>query len=88
MDDKMLKPTINIILNKKSGEIGVDDELICSRSDDVWLKTLSLRKAGKEDPVAVLEKGHCFGIRLRVKGEKEIKNQACVWERESPSGCV
>ena len=51
MEEKMFAPSIKLIMNKKSGELVLGDELIGSRSSDVECNTLSYRKAGKEGPV-------------------------------------
>ena len=40
--------SVNILLNKKSGSLVVDDELIASKAKDVECKTLSSCKKGKE----------------------------------------
>jgi hypothetical protein len=43
-----------ILLNRKSGELVLDDELLGSRANDVKTKTLSHRISGKESPVLML----------------------------------
>jgi hypothetical protein len=78
LEEKMFAPSIKLIMNKKNGELVLDDELIGSRSSDVECKTLSYRKAGKEGPVvdAIADShlGCILGMRLRVKGETELSN--------------
>ncbi len=46
LEEKMFRPSISLMMNKKSGELVLDDELIGSQSSDVECKTLSYRKAG------------------------------------------
>ena len=82
----MFAPSIKLTLNKKNGELVLDDELIGShRSSDVECKTLSYRKAGKEGPVvdAIADShlGCILGMRLRVKGETELSNVMNVINR-------
>jgi len=78
LEEKMFAPSIKLIMNKRSGELVLDDELIGSRSNDVECKTLSYRKAGKEGPVvdAIADShlGCILGMRLHVKGETELSN--------------
>ena len=56
----------------------LDDELVGSRAQDVEFKTLSQRKAGKEGPVSdciACSFTHVmYGMRLCIRGEKEIDN--------------
>jgi hypothetical protein len=85
LEEKMFAPSIKLIMNKKNGELVLDDELIGSRSSDVECKTLSYRKAGKEGPVvdAIADShlGCILGMRLRVKGETELSNVMNVINR-------
>ena len=85
LEEKMFAPSIKLILNKKNGELVLDDELIGSRSSDVECKTLSYRKAGKDGPVvdAIADShlGCILGMHLRVKGETELSNVMNVINR-------
>ena len=85
LEDKMFQTSVNILMNKKSGELVLDDELIGSRSNDVECKTLSHRKSGKEGPVvdAIADShvGCLLGMQLRVKGESELDNVMKLFER-------
>jgi hypothetical protein len=82
LEKMMFKPSLEILLNRKSGELVLDDELLGYRAKDVETKTLSDRKAGKEGPVfdaiACLHTGMLFGTRLRVSGTSEIDNIASL----------
>jgi hypothetical protein len=66
------------LLNKHNGVLVIDDELISSRASDVEAKTISNRKAGKEGPVADCVScsvtNMLYGVRLRVKGERQSDN--------------
>ena len=85
LEEKMFQPSVDILMNKKSGELVLDDELIGSRSNDVECKTLSHRKSGKEGPVvdAIADShvGCLLGMQLRVKGESELDNVMKLFER-------
>jgi hypothetical protein len=85
LEEKMFQPSVDILMNKKSGELVLDDELIGSRSNDVECKTLIHRKSGKEGPVvdAIADShvGCLLGMRLRVKGESELDNVMKLFER-------
>ena len=48
----MFKPSVDIVTNKKSGEIVMDDWLIGSRAADIGKKSKSERKVGRDGPVA------------------------------------
>jgi hypothetical protein len=54
LEKLMFQPTLDIIMNRKCGEVVLDDELIGSRACDVnqARQTHSLRKAGKDGVVA------------------------------------
>jgi hypothetical protein len=85
LEEKMFQPSVDILMNKKSGELVLDDELIGSRSNDVECKTLIHRKSGKEGPVvdAIADShvGCLLGMQLRVKGESELDNVMKLFER-------
>ena len=74
----MFEPSIDILLNKTSGELVLDDELIGSRAGDVESQNHSDCKAGKDGPVAdAVADSHLginFGFRLRLSGESELDN--------------
>ena len=74
----MFEPSIEILLNKKSGELVLDDELVVSRAADVESQNHSDRKAGKDGPVAeAIADSHLGindGFRLRLSGETTIDN--------------
>ena len=48
----MFEPSIEILLNKKSGELVLDDQLVGSHAADVKSQNHSEGKAGKDGPVA------------------------------------
>ena len=85
LEDLLFKPSVEILLNQKSGELVLDDELIGSRANDIEHKHKSERKAGKDGPVAdaIADAHTCclFGMRLRVKGEAEIDNVTQLIQR-------
>ena len=68
IEETMFKPSVNILMNRKSGELVLDDELIGSRSSDAECKALSYRTSGKEGPIAdSIADSHLgcrFGMRL------------------------
>jgi hypothetical protein len=78
LEKVMFEPSIEILLNKKSGELVLDDELVGSRASDVESQNHSERKAGKDGPVAdAIADSHLGindGFRLRLSGESTIEN--------------
>ena len=88
VEKAVFQPTVQLCLNKESGVLVVDDELIGSRAQDVELKSLSYRKADKEGPVAdcVADSilGIMFGSRLRIRSEPEKINVEKLLERSMP----
>lgn len=85
VEKAVFQPTVQLCLNKESGVLVVDDELIGSRAQDVELKSLSYRKADKEGPVAdcVADSilGIMFGSRLRIRSEPEkINVEKLLWD--------
>jgi hypothetical protein len=86
LEKLMFEPTNELLLNKKSGELVLDDELIGSRAGDGAIhKKLSERKSGREGPVAdaiaCAHSGILHQMRLRVTGEKELDNVAAMFDR-------
>eukprot|EP00956_Cyclotella_meneghiniana_P023507 scaffold45852_cov83-Cyclotella_meneghiniana.AAC.1 len=87
LEELMFQPTLDIIMNRKSGEVVLDDELIGSRARDVnqARQTHSLRKAGKDgivaDCFACAHTGCMLGMRLRVVGESDQDNVAALCKR-------
>ena len=73
----MFQPTLHIVMNRKCGEVVLDDELIGSRARGVnqARQTHSLRKAGKDgvvaDCFACAHTGIMLGMRLPVVGESD-----------------
>jgi len=82
---KLFKPSVDLLINKESGELVGDDELIGCRADDVENKTLSYRKRGKDGPVAdCIACSHTsvlYAMSLRAKGESERQNFERVMDR-------
>jgi hypothetical protein len=78
LEKTMFEPSIEILLNEKSGELVLDDELVGSRAADVESQNHSERKAGKDGPVAdAIADSHLgvnYGFRLRLSGETTIEN--------------
>ncbi len=54
LEKLMFEPTLDIVMNRKCGDIDLDNELIGSHADDVnqARQTHNLRKAGKDGIVA------------------------------------
>jgi hypothetical protein len=78
LEKVMFEPSIEILLNKKSGELVLDDELVGSRASDVESQNHSERKVRKDGPVAdAIANSHLginYGFRLRLSGESTIEN--------------
>eukprot|EP00956_Cyclotella_meneghiniana_P032366 scaffold88613_cov67-Cyclotella_meneghiniana.AAC.1 len=85
LEKAMFEPSIDILLNKTSGELVLDDELVGSRASDVECQNHSDRKAGKDGPVADgIADSHLginYGFRLRLSGESTIQNIQQLLER-------
>ena len=88
--------TVDTFLNKKNGQLVVDDELIASKSKDVESKYVTKRKKGKEGPVtdcvACSLSNVIFGIRLRLVGDKQVENVYKLLEHlpklVTPNECI
>jgi hypothetical protein len=72
-------------MNKRCGELVLDDGLIGSHSSDVECKTLSYHKARKEGPVvdAIVDShlGCLLGMCLCVKSETELSSIMHLFDR-------
>jgi hypothetical protein len=85
LEELLFEPTVELLLNKKGGEIVLDDELIGSRAGDAESRNHSQRKAGKDGPVVdAIADSHAavvMGMRLRLSGESGYENIEKLTER-------
>ncbi|KAL7502175.1 hypothetical protein ACHAXN_000579, partial [Cyclotella atomus] len=85
LEELIFAPSASILMNKKSGELVLDDELIGSRAGDVESKNHSERKAGRDGPcadaIACSHVGILYGMRLRLSDCSGMENISKLIER-------
>jgi len=76
LEIKMYDKSLALMMNKKSGSLVIDDEMIGSRAKDVENKSLSERKKAKEgiktDALNCSQVGVLFGMRIQCSGETQL----------------
>ena len=78
LEKAIFKHSAALLFNTKNGTLVIDDELVASRAGDVEAKAYTMRKAGKDGPIAdaMADSMICLllGMRLRVTGESQRDN--------------
>ena len=89
IEEHIFESSVELVLNKKSCIVTLDDELILmgsqAQAKDVECKKLINKKAGNDGPVADCVADSCtavmFGMKLRVKGKTELDNATILFAR-------
>ena len=90
IEEVLFQNSVNLLLNRKSGSLVIDDELVASRANDVEAKMLTNRKKGKEgsvsDCIACSLTNVFYGMRLRTKGVTQFDNVRYLLDRMGDFG--